>query len=150
MAALLDGTDTVDRTRQALLRSDPEWNKLVSQEPKPQGPSYSDWYDITMWSRAFATVGPALRDALEAADACAGDSTKDADFMQKRKHLAHDMANAAKQLHAAFEPGWPIALCVALCGGSGSDITLGFHAAWNGSKIFDTPDAAMTHAGAGN
>ncbi|WP_180541617.1 hypothetical protein [Nevskia soli] len=151
MAALLDSTDTVDNQRQQLLRSDPEWNQLASQEPKPQGPSYSDWYDITMWSGAFAAVGPALRNALEAADACAGDPAKDVDFMQKRKHLAHEMANAAKQLHAAFEPGWPMALCVALCGGSGSGVALGFHAAWNGLKIFDTKDVpTVAHAGTGN
>ncbi len=151
MAALLDNTDTTDSRRQELLRSDAEWNQLDSQYPKPPGPSYSDWFDITMWSGAFAAVGPALRDALEAADACVGDPTKDVDFMQKRKHLARDMANAAKQLHAAYEPGWPIALCVALCGGSGSDVALGFHAAWNGSKIFDTPEVStVAHAGTSN
>lgn len=135
LAALLDPSDPVDMRRIRFLFSDAEWNSLDQENRRPPDSpaSYSDWYDVTFWANAVHGAGPRLKEVLDAIRhmPAGTDPSQDPDFMKKRKALASALASFARNTHAAFDKGWPIAVMHALAGGN---TTLTFAAAWDGKQ----------------
>ncbi len=133
LASLLDAQDVVDRKRIDVLTSDANWAAMDANPAQIQPPSYSDWYDITMWAKAIAHVAPLLASAIQSARAVGGDPSADPDFMKKRADLAKALDGATHKIKAAFEQGFPICVMAALSGGA-SPVT--FQAGWDGKTVF--------------
>ena len=137
LSALLDQTNPVDLKRWQNLNSDDVWSQMEQQQfPRDSPASYSDWYDITFWSEAICGVAAPLKNVLATIGNIAPgqDPAKDPDFMTKRADLAKAIGAVTRNSHAAFEPGWPIAVMVAL---SNFTAETSFQAAWNGQTAVD-------------
>ncbi len=135
LAGLLDPGNAADHARLLVLNNGASWAEMDAQKFPPAWPaSYSDWYDITFWAHAIATVGPRLKAVLAAAEAAGiADPAKDPRFMAAREALAKALAEVTRKTRAAFEKGWPIAVMVALSGGRAP---AAFTVAWDGKTRF--------------
>ena len=135
LASLLDRNDPVDNARWRALTDDAVWADMERQHfPRESPASYSDWYDVTFWAHALATVAPLLELVLSAAARQgSGDPAKNPDFMQARAALSKAIADVTSNTKAAFEKGWPLAILFAL---AGRRAPVSFEAGWNGKKVF--------------
>ena len=136
LAALLDPTNTVDAKRIAVLNDDTIWHGMDENGGKPPGNSpvsYSDWYDVTFWTNAIYRIAKPLKAAIEAFEQipAGSDPSEDQSFMRKRDALKKAIGEVTHETHAAFEPGWPIAVMYALAGAA-TGATL--KAMWNGDQ----------------
>ncbi len=149
-ASLLDPGNQSDVKRRQNLNDDYAWSLMDGNRwtPELRQVSYPDWYDITFWAGAIADVAPALSAALAAADSVpAGqDPSKNADFMKKRARLADAIGQAVENSHAAYNPGWPIAV---LCTLSDFKAKVSFQATWDGQVHVDKQSTPAVAAAAG-
>lgn len=137
LSALLDRSNPVDAKRWQILNDDNAWSQMEQQQfPQDSPASYSDWYDVTFWSEAVYKVAPQLKAVLDSIGNLApgSDPSKNSDFMAKRASLANAIGAVTRNSHAAFEPGWPIAVMCAL---SNFTATISFQAAWDGQTYVD-------------
>lgn len=137
LASLLDENDPVDNKRQEVLRSDTLWAAMETQRhfPPNSPASYSDWYDITFWAHALASVAPLLKSVLAIANTLHGtDPSKNAAFMRARNSIAKALAEVTHETHAAFEKGWPLAVLFAV---SERAAFVTFEAQWDGKLQFE-------------
>ncbi|MBV9612131.1 MAG: hypothetical protein JO091_06645 [Acidobacteriaceae bacterium] len=148
LSALLDRDNTVDLKRWQILNSDDAWSQMEQQQfPKDSPASYSDWYDITFWADAICKVAVPLKAVLQSVGNVGPgeDPTQNADFMSKRADLAKAIGAVTRNSHAAFEPGWPIAVMVSL---SGFKASTRFEAAWDGQTFLDKKPSPLIAANA--
>ncbi len=142
LVSLLDQSDPVDLQRLGNLDDDTIWAQMDSNQWTPDLTrlSYPDWYDITFWAQAVADVAPALKAALDAVEGVpAGeDPSTNSSFMKARGKLADAIGAATRNLHAAYEAGWPIAV---MCTLSGFKAAIGFEAAWDGQTYVNKQSA---------
>lgn len=135
LASLLDPQDQTDRARIQVLQSDAEWAEMDSHPAQIRPPFYSDWYDITEWSKALATAAPLLADAIEYAKQVPGDPTADPIFRQKRAALAGALADVTRDTRATFEMAFPICVMSSLAGVTPGANSAIFEAEWNSRTI---------------
>jgi hypothetical protein len=141
LASLLDPQDPTDQERIVVLGSDDKWATMDANPAQIVPPFYSDWYDITEWASAIATVGPLLADTIAFAKTVQGDPTANPAFMQKRAGLALALDSATHNTKAAFNQNFPICVMATLAGLTPGAKRLVFEAAWNGRTLFSNKPA---------
>jgi hypothetical protein len=135
LASLLDPQDQTDRQRIQVLQSDAKWAGMDSQPAQLRPPFYSDWYDITEWSKALATAAPLLADVIRYGKQVPGDPTADPTFRQKRAALTAALGAVTRDTRAAFEMAFPICVMASLAGVIPGANAAVFEAEWNSKTI---------------
>ncbi len=131
LTSLLDPEDADDRTRLRALEDD-TWQQMsalgntaqfgkISQfkgfAPYQVDQIAKDWECIRWWAPVIATVGPVLRDTLQAVkNTTARDPTNDPRVMQEQKRLAEVLGAVTRASSPAFigTPGWSEAVMFTL------------------------------------